>query len=190
MQPTLETVRADIIASLEQAASDRRSAMHAPVVSTADGDLRIMVLRGFDSERWTLRFHTDRRAPKVAVFEHDESAGVLFYDREKQLQIRIAGRARIEVDSALADRAWRDSDAYARRCYLGHPPGRPVDAPTSGLPVNVEGKRPSEVELAPARANFAVLLVEVETADWYHLAHGGHRRAMVRPDGSGQWLTP
>ena len=108
MLDTLDTIREDALQRLARAASDRRSAMHTPVVATADADARVMVLRAF--EPWTLRFHTDVRAPKVAVIEAEPRIGVLFYDKAEKVQIRVRGVGRIERDSAtapsLSTRAW------------------------------------------------------------------------------------
>ena len=189
MEYTLEAVKADIIRLLEKAASDRSSPMHTPVVATADADARIMVLREFDAGGWTLRFHTDARAPKVAVIGEQAAVGVLFYDSDEKTQIRCRGIARIERGTHLAQEAWEASDAYARRCYLGAPPGEEREEPSSGLPDWVEGQRPTEEQLEPARDNFAVLMVELDSVDWYHLSSDGHRRAVFE-GGEGRWLTP
>tara|TARA_B100001179_G_C18560784_1_gene390490 strand:+ start:577 stop:1164 length:588 start_codon:yes stop_codon:yes gene_type:complete len=189
MPLTLETVRQDIEDRLSEAASNRRSPMHTPVVATADADARIMVLRNFDRDEWTLRFHTDIRSPKVEMLEDNPAIAVLFYDRDEKIQIRCRGHARIENESPLAISAWEASDTYARRCYLGAPPGEERDEPSSGLPDDVEGKRPTEDELAPARRNFAALIVKIESADWYFLSNDGHRRAIFT-NGKGSWVTP
>lgn len=189
MDADLEAIRRDVQGRLGRAARDRNSSMHIPAVATGGGDARLMVLREFDAAGWRLRFNTDARSPKVAAIEADPRVGVLFYDAEAKVQIRCRGRGTILTEGALVDAAWSEADSYARRCYLGEAPGTRVSQPSSGLPEWVEGKRPSEDELAPARANFALLLVEVEEIDWYHLAHTGHRRALLRRDG-GEWLTP
>ena len=189
MYATLEQVRADIEKRLRSAASGRKSPMHTPVVVTADADARIMVLRDFDADSWTLRFHTDVRSAKVAAIGEGAPMAVLAYDPEAKVQIRLRGRGRIESDTPLADRAWAASSNFARRCYLGASPGEPREEPSSGLPDWAEGEEPSDEQLVPARANFAVLLVEVTEADWYWLSHEGHRRALVRPD-EARWITP
>lgn len=186
---TLAAAREDCLSRLQSAADDRKSDMHIPVVTTANGDARMMVLRAFDRAGWTLRFHTDARADKVAVIEADPRVGVLCYDREDNVQLRLRGTGRILRDGLIADAAWADSDRYARRCYLGAAPGEMVSEPSSGLPSWAEGIKPSEEQLAPARPNFAVLLVDVAEIDWYSLSHDGHRRALLRPD-AGEWLTP
>ncbi|MBX7532102.1 flavin-binding protein [Qipengyuania sp. 1XM1-15A] len=163
--------------------------MHTPVVATADADARIMVLRDFDPESWTLRFHTDVRSPKSDVIGEGAPLCVLFYDPEAKVQIRCRGTGRIESESQRVQEFWEASDRFARRCYLGAPPGEVRDEPSSGLPDWVEGARPTEEELAPARQNFSALIVEIATINWYYLSFGGHRRAILRRD-EANWVTP
>ncbi|MBX7483024.1 pyridoxamine 5'-phosphate oxidase family protein [Qipengyuania qiaonensis] len=189
MYDRLDEVRADIATRLEAAARDRNAPMHTPVIATADADARIMVLRGFDAEGWVLRFHTDARSPKVAVIEADPRIAVLAYDKPAKIQLRLRGRARIERVGAAVDAAWADSPNFARRCYLGEGPGTDSTTPTSGLPREFEGVEPDDDQVVPARANFALLLIEVDVADWFSLAHTGHRRALLTRD-EGQWITP
>ena len=188
MEWTLDAVREDIDARLGKAASDRHSPMHTPTVAT-DADARIMVLREWDANARTLRFHTDARAPKGDAIGNGAPVGVLFYDKEAGVQLRCRGTGRIVTEGKAVDAAWNDADTYARRCYLGEAPGTAVSGPASGLPDWVEGKRPTEAELVPARANFALLLVPLEEIDWYCLSHDGHRRAIFT-GGKGRWGTP
>ena len=185
------SIASDIAARLGQAASDRRAAMHTPVVATADADARVMVLRAYDPATHTLRFHTDIRSPKCAIIGEGAPVGVLFYDREAKLQVRCRGRGWIERDTPLVDEAWANSTNFARRCYLGEGPGAVSGTPTSGLPAQFEGTEPSDEDLVPAREYFAVLLVELEEADWFSLAHTGHRRAIIQlASGEGRWVSP
>ncbi|MBW0145132.1 pyridoxamine 5'-phosphate oxidase family protein [Sphingomicrobium sp. B8] len=171
---------------------DRSRAAHTPVVGTADGDQRIMVLRAFDSDAMTLRFHTDSRAPKCAVIEQDPAVHVLIYDRDRKVQLRLAGVGSIETEGQQVDDAWSEATNFARRCYLGSAPGAPSDIPTSGLPDHLEGVAPTDEQLVEARENFALLLVEIETIDWFFLDHHGHRRARIdlRDRGQETWLAP
>lgn len=189
MYDTLPEVRADIDRRLVEGAQVWRSVMHSPVVATADADARVMVLRAFDAANATLRFHTDARSPKAALIGGGSPVGVLFYDREAKVQLRCRGTGRVEGTGALVDEAWAQSTNFARRCYLGEGPGAVANAPTSGLPSAFEGVEPEEEELAPARANFAVLLVALEEFDWLHLAQTGHRRALFDRDGA-RWVSP
>jgi hypothetical protein len=196
MFETLDAVLADVAAHLTHAARDRKSPMHVPVVGTADGDLRMMVLRSCDPEIGLLRFHTDARSTKAASIAANGMASVLAFDPEAKIQLRLRGPARIETAGPVADAAWAAASEYARRCYLAvAAPGSRADRPGSGLPVEVEGIRPSEEQLLPARENFAVLLIEPLSLDWLYLAHDGHRRAQFARPGPGQdwqgtWVIP
>lgn len=192
---TLESIRDDIARRLNEAATSRHSAMHTGVVATADADARVMVLRAFDRRGWRLRFHTDARSAKCEVIGSRDRGGspvgALFYDREAKIQIRCRGTGWIETDTPLADAAWEESTRFARRCYLGDGPGTVSETPTSGLPDWAEGIEPDHEALAPARTNFAVLVVELAEADWFHLAHDGHRRAIVDvANGNHRWVAP
>ena len=193
MPDSLDSIRTDLFQRIEQGARDRNSAMHTPAVATAEGDARIMVLRDFDRDRALLRFHTDARAPKVSAIETDRRVGVLFYDRDAKIQIRCRGQGRIEREGSVADAAWAQSTNFARRCYLGAGPGEVATEPTSGLPARFEGVEPDDEALAPARANFAVLLVELTELDWFYLSNDGHRRARFDRVGEGwkgRWIAP
>ena len=193
MYDNLDDIQNELISRLGRAAKDRRSAMHTPCVVTSDVDARVMVLRDFDRAAWTLRFHTDTRAPKVGVIEADPRMAVLFYDKSAKMQIRARGIGRIERESPLARRAWDAGDNFARRCYLGAGPGTSSETPTSGLPPEFEGVEPTDEELTPAWENFAVLQIEIEQLDWLYLAHTGHVRARFDRAGDswqGSWLSP
>ena len=190
MIETLQAVRQDIDTRLSQAAKDRHSPMHTPAVATGDAELRVMVMRAWDADTATLRLHTDARAPKAGTIGDGAPVGLLFYDAEARIQIRVRGRGRIETDGATADAAWDKASNYARRCYLAlDAPGSTLASPGSGLPPDMEGIKPTDDDLEPARANFAVLLVEVEKFDWLYLAHDGHRRAVFHGDDA-RWVIP
>lgn len=196
----LDAVLVDIWQRLGRAAKDRRAAMHTPVVATitAGGypSQRVMVLRAFDRASATLRFHTDARAAKVDQVGDGSPVSVLAYDPGAKRQFRLSGIARIETDSVAADGAWAEATLFARRCYLADPaPGTLSNAPVSGLPADIEGRKPDDDdEVAPGRANFALLMAKIDTVEFLHLAHTGHRRALFRQadDGQwhGQWLVP
>jgi len=196
MFETLDQVFADAAAHLTRAAQSRRSPMHVPVVGTADGDLRMMVLRACDPGIGLLRFHTDARSPKARLVGELGMASVLAFDAAAKVQLRLKGPARIETAGPAADAAWAASTAFARRCYLAvDAPGTSAQAATSGLPAEVEGICPDESQLLAARENFSVLLIEPITLDWLYLAHDGHRRAQFTraapgQDWQGTWVIP
>ena len=193
MFDTLDDVRADLAARLTRASKDRKSPMHVPAVITSDVDARAMVLREFDRQDWALRFHTDTRAPKVAAIEADPRMAVLFYDKGAKIQIRARGSGAVLRDAPITDAAWDNGSNFARRCYLGDGPGTLSDAATSGLPAEFEGVEPSDEQLVSARANFAVVRIELRELDWLYLAHTGHARAHFAREGdewNGRWISP
>lgn len=174
----LDTIWTDLWAGLSAAKSDRRAAWHTPVIGTADGDLRVMVLRHVDVATATLRFHTDVRSPKVALIGAQPAVSLLFYDASARLQLRCGGIGRVAVEGAEADAAWAASSAASRRCYLAPvAPSSAADAATSGLLAEFESRLPTLAESEAGRVNFAILTVALERIDWLHLAHDGHRRA-------------
>lgn len=195
MFASLEDVRKDCAQRLIRAARDRRSAMHTAVIVTGDVDARVMVLRAFDQAAWSLRLHTDARAPKAAVIAGDPRVAALFYDQGAKIQIRLRGTGEILTTGPEVDAAWTGSTRFARRCYLGEGPGVVSSGPTSGLPGEVEGREPEEAELVPARDHFALLRIRIAVIDWLYLSHTGHLRArFTRTDEAapwkGCWLTP
>ena len=194
MEMTLDDVKLDIKSRLIDAATRRKSPLHTLIVGTADVDQRVMVLRHFDAESHTLRFHTDARSPKVAAIANNPAVSVLAYDPEAKTQIRMRGTGRIEAVGPIADSAWAESTSFAKRCYLAESaPSDVSEEPTSGLPSWARGITPTDEQVADARVNFAVLLVKVEEFDWLYLDNDGHRRARVRLENgepSATWLVP
>lgn len=187
MFETLDDCLTDCRDRLIRAPRDRKSPMHAPVIVTSDVDARVMVLRAFDSQAWTLRLHTDSRAPKAQVVAADARMAVLFYDKGAKIQIRARGSGAIMREGAEVDAAWSASTNFARRCYIGEGPGAASDAPTSGLPPEFEGMEPDDLQLVPARENFALLKITLTALDWLYLAHTGHVRAQFTRAATGEW---
>lgn len=197
MFDTLDACLTDCRDRLIRAPRDRKSPLHTPVIVTSDVDARVMVLRAFDASAWTLRLHTDARAPKAAAVAADPRIAVLFYDKGAKIQIRARGAGEILRAGAEVDAAWNASTNFARRCYLGEGPGAGSDGPTSGLPPEFEGVEPDEAQLVPARENFALLKITLTALDWLYLAHTGHVRAQfsrAQPGGTalweGRWVSP
>lgn len=185
---------------IEEGAAKRTNAAHTPVVATVDGQgnpkQRVMVLRSANRTTRQLRFHTDRRSVKVAEIGDGRPASLLIYDPLQKLQLRLAGLASVEKEGENADNAWRQSTPFARRCYMTQfAPGSGLESPSSGLPLWVEGRQPSETDLVDARQNFALVSFETCSLEWLYLASGGHRRARWewQPEissWSGRWLVP
>lgn len=185
---TLEDALAEAFRLLSRAVADRRSPLHTPTLGTiaADGapSLRTVVLRAFDPAARTLRIHTDRRSAKAAEIAANPRAMLHGYDAGAQVQLRLAGRATLHLDDTTADAAWAASREMSRMCYAAaQPPGAPLTAPI-----------PAPTDAAAGRPHFAAVTLAIESLDWLHLAHAGHRRARFAWDASGTlaatWLAP
>jgi pyridoxamine 5'-phosphate oxidase len=196
MDFTFAAVLADATMRLGEAVKSARHPMHTPVIGTSDGDLRIMVLREATPDLSRLRFHTDRRSPKVAMIGDDAAVSVLAYDPAARLQLRMQGRGRIEHTGPIADAAWDAAQLTSKRCYLAQTgPGGTLDAPGAALPDFLLDRSPSTAEAEAGRENFAVLLVEVRSLDWLQLTHHGGVRARFErqsayTDWQPEWLAP
>ena len=185
---------------IDNGAHDRRHSSHHPVVGSIGKDglprQRVMILRALDWDRRLIRFHTDYRTEKVAEFATNNVASVLVYEPESKIQLRLSGTASVHKAGPAVDAAWEEATLFARRCYLAEDaPGTVSGRPLSGLPEWVEGRPPSEEEVAPARANFSILLFEFNQIEWLYLANMGHRRARWEWNSAdlrwdGDWLVP
>lgn len=194
---TLDDIRERIIAMWLAAVRDRHGALHTPVVTSAQDSVpapRIMVLRDVAADGARFRFHTDVRSAKAASIGAGAPVSILGYDPESRVQLIARGIGIIESDGPVADLAWAASAPSSRRCYLAaHAPGTPVEVATAGLPDHLLNRAPTQAESQAGRANFAVLLVEVQELEWLLLTSCGNRRAVFTRKGEdwhGQWITP
>jgi pyridoxamine 5'-phosphate oxidase len=197
---TLEQRFLEAWALILDGATNRRSPCHTPVVATIDKSglpqQRVMVLRAADQGKRLLRFHTDARAHKVNELTASNALSILLYDTQAKVQLRLSGTGSIRTEGEDIDTIWQDADRFARRCYMTEAvPGSVASIPTSGLPAWVQGIKPEEADLVPARANFAILLAEIKRIEWLYLATTGHRRARWDWDDEmqiwgGCWLIP
>jgi pyridoxamine 5'-phosphate oxidase len=196
----LEASLAEAWRLIEPGSIDRRSEAHCPSVATLDANgfpsQRVMILRHVDWAARKLRFHTDARSTKTQTLSERNAASVLFYLPEAKIQLRLNGTMSMSTAGEEIDDAWDSATLFARRAYMATiAPGTVVGQPVSGLPSFIEGRQPTEEDIAPARENFALLHVEFDTVEWLYLANSGHRRARWRWDAAaktwhGCWLIP
>ncbi|KPF93555.1 hypothetical protein IP81_02130 [Novosphingobium sp. AAP83] len=191
MDLTFSGVLADVATRLGEAIKSARHPMHAPVIGTADGDLRIMVLREATPDLSRLRFHTDWRSPKATMIGDGATVSVLAYDPAARVQLRMQGLGRIEHHGPIADAAWSAATLTSKRCYLAQTgPGGALDAPGAALPEYMLDRSPTAEEAEAGRDNFAVLLVEVHALDWLQLTHhGGIRARFERESATSEWQS-
>lgn len=188
LSPTLDECLAEAFRRLARGVADRRAPFHTPTLATigADGapEARTLVLRGFEPGSRTLRLHTDARSGKVAELAREPRCALHFYDPGAKLQLRLAGRAAVHGDDAVAEAAWGASREFSRMCY--------AIAPAPGTPVAEPPPAPRDAEAG--RGVFRVILLRFDRLEWLELAAEGHRRARFAwtrdgaPDAA--WLVP
>jgi len=177
---------------LREGVNSGKSPLHTPCLGTTGEHgpaLRTVVLRHCIKNERVVACHCDRRSAKVREALDNPWATWLFYDRERKLQLRMAGPATVHLDDDFADRAWKNTRDMGRACYNTMTgPGQYVPAP-SAAPGRITG----ETEERSARHHFAVIACRVEFIDWLVLSVEGHRRAHFhwRQRGwQGNWISP
>ena len=188
-EPSLESVDLGAIANtawrlLQSGAASARDPFHTACLATS-GDYgpsaRTVVLREAESSERRICCHTDVRSLKVTEARGDPRCSWLFYDRERKLQLRLAGRLNVHTDDAIAERRWEETRAMGRACYTSEQrPGEPMPA-VPGAPRRIA----NEAEESLARGHFAVLACQVEFLEWLLLSVHGHRRAQLNWGGNG-----
>lgn len=174
--------------ALARGATDRRSPFQTPTLATIGADgapaLRSVVLRGFAAATRSLSIHTDCRSPKYAEIIADPRAALHGYDAGARMQLRLAGRATLHRDDAIADAAWAASRETTRMTYAtAWAPGTALPAPPAA-PEDALG----------GRENFAALVLRFDRLDWLLLDPAGHARARFDwgDDGvlAASWVAP
>lgn len=195
MKPPRPAFADDLSVSLQEAfrllanaVPDRRSPLHTPTLASLDDagapSLRTVVLRGFDAHGRMLRFHTDRRSDKAHGIARDPRVMMHFYDAALHIQIRVAGRAALHLDDAVADAAWAASRSSSRMCYAA------PDAPSAIVAAPPAAPQDSDI----GRPHFAAVVIGFHRLEWLWLAAAGHQRARFIWDEAGKltadWIAP
>ncbi|MCA9033788.1 MAG: pyridoxamine 5'-phosphate oxidase family protein [Planctomycetaceae bacterium] len=191
----LHIIEQDCWRHLSAAVDDRDHPWRLPVMATTSpigAKQRTLVLRKVDVFEKTLWFHTDIRSAKVAQIQADPRASLLFYDQALGVQLQLCGVCTIHTTDSVADTVWSTAAPETLRAYLGLlAPGTETAASNVNLPENVRGRIPTRDEVQGGRRNFAVIIFEVQNADWLHLSRNGNIRAYFDIiSKTRRWITP
>ena len=161
---------------LEDAIENRRNVFHTPVLSTfSDSKInsRVIVLRGFDPVKRTLRIHTDSRSRKIKDISENSDATLLGYDPDLKIQLKLHGSIDIHYQDNIADLAWRDSQEMSKVCYsISESPGKEIDDPGK---YDVDSEN---INLNEGYKNFAVINFHFNSLEFLYLRSSGHRRSI------------
>ena len=189
---SLDAILATALDLFGHAVGDRHSPFHTPTVGTVTRDgvpsVRTVVLRRFDPDQRRLGFNTDRRSHKIDEIAFTPRVGVHVYDRDRKIQVRLAGQAAVHWTDSVADQAWAASRPFSRACYRIEP-GTGSVIGDGGAFVIPEPRQDDH-----GRDQFAAVSVTFDRLEWLYLAASGHRRAefVWNADGvlDANWLAP
>lgn len=150
------------------------------VVSTASRtgvSSRILIMRRFDREDYSVEMHTDSSSSKVAELHMRPTAGLLVWSPDLKTQIRMQAQVKVNT-GAQVEPAWKKVPDRARAQYAGAVPGTPLSKP-----------QPKK-NIGPFR--FTILRAEITEFDILRLCSTMHQRAVFHAsDGfRGTWVTP
>ena len=161
---------------LENAIENRHNLFHTPVLSTfSDSKInsRVIVLRGFDSEKRALRIHTDSRSRKIKDISENSDATLLGYDPVLKIQLKLHGSIDTHYQDKIADLAWRDSQEMSKVCYsVSESPGKKIDDPRN---YDVDSEN---ININEGYKNFAVINFHFNSLEFLYLMSSGHRRSI------------
>ena len=180
---------------LEDAVTNRSSPFRIPVFMCSNNDEidgRIVVLRKSDRENNLLQFHTDLRSPKVDILYNNNKASLLFYDKEKKIQLRVKVECKINNQNSVTEASWKKTQHISRRCYLtDSPPGTISENPTSGMISKLEDFDYTMEQSEDGYKNFTVIKCYIKSIEWLYLAAKGHRRVKFDIKNNKEyWLVP
>ena len=176
MSITPEVLRQDILLELRTATKRRKSPWKTPVISTMGLDntpkARVVVLRRASHD--VLELHTDIRSEKWAELTKHQHIAWTFWDRSRQVQLRVSGCVELHQNDAIAQDNWNRLGEGSRKTYRVEPaPATPIARPDSYSYCG-DGYR-----------YFGVVRCHCDWMDWLHLTRDGHKRAIFTRDADG-----
>jgi 3-hydroxyisobutyrate dehydrogenase len=183
---------------LVEGATNRKSAMHQAVISTAKDNhayMRTVVLRRVDAGPKKIYLHTDSRSRKMEDINRNEHLSWLVYDQTLRTQIRLSGPVIVHHLDDLCKEQWDKTGHHSRRYYMtDQPPSTALDQPSTGLNAALTAFDYSMEESESGFQHFVVVETCIDWMEWYYTHSKGNRRAgFTYNNGSlstATWLMP
>ena len=183
-------------ALLIRAVNDRSSEFRTPVFICGDKnnlDGRVVVLRKVDEKDLSVQFHSDIRSTKIEAIKKNPNCSLLFYGKKEKIQLRMKVESRLHYNDEITKESWHKTGHISRKCYLvTKGPGTKSEKPTSGLDSKFDNFDFTKEESEAGYKNFCVIKCKIKSIEWLYLAAKGHRRALIKFQGSKKfsWLIP
>tara|TARA_Y100001960_G_C14711849_1_gene847446 strand:- start:1090 stop:1686 length:597 start_codon:yes stop_codon:yes gene_type:complete len=166
---------------LKKSLKNAKHEYHSFFLSTINSNspsLRTVILRDFDEG--SLLFNSDIRSSKVQDIYNNSKVSALFYDKDRRVQLRIAGDAKIENQNKISEKIWNKVDLQSRKCYMGpFNPGKKLNNWVPNLPLNYLETDPSEKDSELGYKNFCSINIKINSIEVLELHYDGHVRFMV-----------
>jgi 3-hydroxyisobutyrate dehydrogenase len=151
---------------------------HLFALSTADGnkpELRTVVLREVDNDKYIISFHTDTRSPKYKQILNNPAISALFYDPVRRIQLRVKGSASPSNDKKLLKTLWSKLNEDSRQCYQGDL--APSDTLPNDIIINQIPNKSTDTDKSMyGFENFTRITIQVTEIEILMLHHLGHKR--------------
>lgn len=180
----LEDAFRDTWNKLYKGAVKRNDPFHLPTVATTNGstpECRTVVLRGTDTNHFTLTCWSDIRTPKVADLKIHTEMSWLFWSKAQSLQIRATGQTTVQHYNEATREVWSKIAPKNRKDYCAaYPPGRSF---SEIEPEKIYPDWWGDTQKMTAKntdfgyENFVVITTRVHKIDLLHLHRAGHQRA-------------
>lgn len=166
---------------LVEGATNRKSAMHQAVISTAKDNLafmRTVVLRRVDPGTREVYLHTDNRSKKMEDIERNGQLSWLVYDQSLRTQIRLSGKTTIHHLDDLCAEQWSRTGHHSRRYYMtDQPPTTELEQSSTGLNAALTAFDYTLEESEKGFQNFVVVVTHMDWMEWFYTHSKGNRRA-------------
>ncbi len=184
---SLDKIQAEIARNLTDAVTSREHPFRLMVIGTIGmqaANLRTVVLRAFQADRFLLTFYTDIRSQKINELQNNPNLTCLFWDQERQIQIKIVGKTEIEHNTQHTQSIWKNMHIGAKKAYLT------LSAPSS-IQNTVSNNLPENLLTIDEKLlddqYFCMVHCEIKRMEWLQLGRSAHIRAEFQKNEFGQW---
>jgi 3-hydroxyisobutyrate dehydrogenase len=153
-------------------------------VNEESPEIRMVVNRLVDFDKRLINFHTDFRSPKINQLKQNPNVGLLFYNIETKMQLRIKAVANIHHKDEVAKEKWEKTRNLSRLCYMHQlTPGSEVVCDWEKNKALDNGTNKEGYE------NFAVISCKFSSIDCMILGHENHRRFLFEWSDKNQLMS-
>ena len=179
---------------LQKAVKDAAHVYHLFALSTTERnkpELRTVVLRAVNDDKYRISFHTDTRSPKYQQILDNPAISALFYDPVRRIQLRVKGSASPSDDKRLLKALWSKLNKDSRQCYQGEL--APSDPLPKDIMINQIPDKSSDTDKSVyGFENFTRITLQISEIEILMLHHLGHKRLKCKLDRDPietQWLA-